>query len=105
MLRTHAKGDRTFEGDVLAFDLATGKPLGGFPIAVRSEGRTDKVTTTTRSYESGNGATARQRRKVRVSEKTRESYVNADASQLRQDIADAVADGIEADVPGAQLLD
>ena len=91
VIRTRKKEARALEGDVVVFDLASGKHQGGFPLSIQSAGRTDKVTnTTTTSKTTGAGG---RRRTTKTSTST-ESSVNSDESQLRSNLADAIDAGI-----------
>ncbi|MDB4939219.1 MAG: hypothetical protein JWP87_6191 [Labilithrix sp.] len=102
VIRTRKKAARELTGDVVAFELASGKYEGGFPLAITSAGRTDKVSnTTTSTTRSGVGRRARATKTVT----TTESSVNADESQLRSDLDDAIEDGITRLVPTAKFID
>lgn len=102
VLRTRKKEARAMSGDVLAYDLASGKLQGGFAIDVQSGGRTDKVTNTTTSTKTtGVG----RRRRTTTTKTTSESSVNADESQLRSDLDDAIDDGIRKYVPTAKFIE
>lgn len=98
VLRTRKAESREFIGDVLAFELATGKPLGGFAVDFTSEGRRDKVTNTTTKV-----TTTRvgNRNRTTVTKTTTTNTVDADAEQLRSDLADAIVDGITRLAPAA----
>lgn len=102
VIRTRAKEARAFQGDVVAFDLRSNKYLGGFALDVKSEGRTDKVTTTSTSTTTK--TVGRRSRYVRT-KKTTTQYVNADESQLMQEISDAIDEGIREYVPNAQYVE
>ncbi|MBX3190872.1 MAG: hypothetical protein KF819_27995 [Labilithrix sp.] len=103
VVRTRKKESRAFEGDVVAFDLASGKHLGGFALSVTSAGRTAKVTNTTTTVQRTSAA-SRRRRVIRTTTTT-ESYQNDDEAQLRSDLADAIDAGITKTIPSATLVE
>ena len=99
VLRTKTMEGREFAGDLVAFEVASGKYLGGFPIAFTSEGRTDTVTSTTRSQPQRTAG-----RRYKITTKTVTSTVNADAEQVRSDLADEVEGGIKHFLPDVRWL-
>jgi hypothetical protein len=103
VIRTRTKTARELAGDVAAFDLASGKYQGGFPLAITSAGRTDKVTNTTTTTQRSTSVGGRARTKKTVT--TTESSVNADEAQLRNDLDNAIEDGIMKLVPTAKFID
>ncbi len=94
ILRTRVFTDHDFQGDVIAFSLATGRPIGGFPLDFTSASRTDTVTS--------NSYTTTPRRRGRtpsVTKHTTSRTVNTDAQQVRFDLADAIEAEINALTP------
>jgi len=102
VLRTQEQKARAFTGDLVAFELASGKHLGGFPIAITSEGRRDTVSNTTTSVSTRHVGT---RARTTVTKTTSTSTVDADRDQLASDLADAVQEGIQKLVPAVAWLD
>lgn len=97
VLRTAKMTGREFVGDVVAFEVATGRHMGGFPLAITSEGRTDQVRSETRTVTPGRvGSRARGK----ITTKSTTSAVNADADQLRSELAEEVEAAIKELVPG-----
>lgn len=101
VLRTTNMTGREFSGDVVVFEVATGKHLGGFPLEISSAGRTDQVTNTTRTVMQ---ARVGNRTRNRVTTKSSTSSVNADADQLKSDLATEVEGLIRELVPAVQWL-
>ena len=96
ILRTRTFTEHDFEGDVVAFSLATGRPIGGFPLDFTSAGRTDTVTS--------NSYTTVPRRRGRtpsVTKHTTTRTVNTDSQQVRFDLADAIEAEIARLAPGS----
>lgn len=101
VLRTQARDERTFVGDVVALEVETGRHLGGFPVTVKSEGRTDEVTTESRTSTRTTGG---RRRRERITKTTGTKLVNADREQLRSDMEDEIQAQIKELVPAVQWL-
>jgi hypothetical protein len=101
--KRHQEG-LAIDGDVVIFEVDSGKYVGGFPISVRSTGGTRTVTKTTDETEwklkSRPGFTSLQQVPVK-----REEVVNNDAAVLHQDFCTAIENGIKSLVPGARFLD
>ncbi|MCY1015803.1 hypothetical protein [Pyxidicoccus sp. MSG2] len=102
VLRTREVKGRSFEGDVVAFDLADGKPIGGFPISFTSEGRRDQVRNTTTSV-----STQRVggRNRTTVTKTTTISTVDADSDQLRSDLDGEIEAAIVKLAPAGKWFD
>ena len=99
VLRTRKLSGREFSGDVVAFELASGKHIGGFPVSFTSEGRTDTVTDTTRTP-NPRRVGGRTRNTTKVTTMTHS--VNADDAQLRSDLAEEIERSIKQLVPNVQ---
>lgn len=101
VVRTRKSEPREFVGDLLAFDLATGKNLGGLALSIQSEGLTSKVTdtstTTTRS------TTVTGRTKTTKTTTTTTGYVNHDESQTLSELYVAIQNGLKKQVPGTKF--
>jgi len=103
VLRTRTMERYEFEGDVVAFDLATGKRIGGFPVEATSAGRTETVTDT----KTTRGRSGRRGRPSNSPSKreTVTRSVNADLDELRREIGDEVERRLKQLAPAAQVLD
>lgn len=97
VLRTRTFKNHDFQGDVVAFSLATGRPIGGFPIDFTSASRTDTVTST--SYTT---TRSRRGRAPGVTKNTSTRTVNTDSQQVRFDLADAIEAEIKELAPSVQ---
>lgn len=97
VLRTRTFKDHDFQGDVVAFSLATGRAIGGFPIDFTSASRTDTVTTS--SYTT---TRTRRGRVPTVTKNTTTRTVNTDSQQIRFDLADAIEAEIKELAPSVQ---
>lgn len=105
VLRTRTMERYEFEGDVVAFDLATGKRIGGFPVEATSAGRTDTVTDTkTTTIQRRTGRRGRSTGSTTKTE-TVTRTVDADLDELRREIGDEVERRLKQLAPGAQVLD
>jgi hypothetical protein len=103
VLRIRDKQSLSLVGDVVAFDLATARPLGGFRLDVTSGGRTDTVThdrvVSTRTVGVG-----RSRRTERTIARDTSS-VNADESALQGELYLTLRSSIRAHVPKATVVE
>lgn len=103
VLRSKKSEPREFVGDLVAFDLVTGKSLGGLALAIQSEGRTDKVTNANTTTTRTTGVTGRTTTTRTTTTTT--GYVNNDESQLRSELSEAITSGIKRYVPAARFVD
>lgn len=103
VLRSRKSEAREFAGDLLAYDLATGKNLGGLALAIQSEGLTTTVTNTNTT--TSRGTTVTGRTTTTKTTTTTTGLVNHDESQLRSEMNVAITNGIKKYVPTARFVD
>jgi hypothetical protein len=103
VIRTRERSTRDFVGDLLAYDLATGNYLGGFPLEVHSEGRRSLRTETSRSVERRPSSPGRAR--YRIVESARQVVVNDDLAQLRVDASDVIDEGLNQHIPNLTFIE
>ncbi len=103
VLRTSKIEGREFRGDLVLFDLQTGKALGGMPLSVSSAGLTVKDTSSYQTRSTRTSVTGR--RTTTVTTHTSDTYRDADAAQLTSDIAAAIKAGVKQHIAQAQIAE
>ncbi len=102
ILRTRHFEGLVFSGDVVAFEIDTGRHLGGFALAFTSDPRIDVVKdTSTRVDQTSRGGRLRNKRVVT----TTEHLVRDDFGAVRGELDARIKEGLRQLMPGLRWLD